>query len=325
MKKQPFKKRNRFYNHDNERLESLVFKTVFTVAQSLINRKKRLPSELSGWLVQSEARSCSVFPLITWIGHATFLIQIENINILTDPIFGDASLLYSRVLPPGILLEQLPPIHLIILSHNHRDHMYEASLMQIKMKWPTVQILVPNGDQHWFNRRGFVNVHEFEWWQHHEYKSNENSKSIRFTFLPAHHWSQRGLFDKNKSLWGSWMIETSDQGIYFAGDTAYADHFALIRESFNTIHTALLPIGPGDPDPQMRKAHMDAVQAGQAFLDLNAHQFVPMHWGTFLFGTDHLLTPLTRLQEWWDANSRLLENKQLYSLKIGQQMKRSTA
>lgn len=318
MKKQPFKKGNRFYNHHGEQPESLMFKTVFTVAQSLINRSKRLPNELHEWKVNEQAQSCSVFPLVTWIGHATFLIQVGNINIVTDPIFGNASLLYSRVLPPGIDCNYLPPIDLIIISHNHRDHMDEASLLYLKKKNPAVQVLVPVGDKQWFDRRGFAHVYEFEWWQPYKYVKEQSA--ARFTFLPAHHWSQRGLFDKNKSLWGSWMIEAAGHCIYFAGDTAYADHFVEIQKSFNTIHTALMPIGPGEPDLHMRRSHMDAVQAGQAFLDLNAQAFIPMHWGTFLFGTDHFLAPLTRLQEWWAKNSCSLENKKLYSPKIGQQI-----
>lgn len=320
MKIQPFKKYNRFYNHEDEQPESLMFKTVFTVAQSLMNRKKRVPENIHEWQVNEKPESCSIFPLITWIGHATFLIQSGNINILTDPIFGGASLLYSRILPPGLSIEQLPPIDLIIVSHNHRDHMDENSLIMLKNRFPEVHIIVPLGDKPWFVNRGFLNVHELEWWQQYEYQSAQSAKA-QFTFLPAHHWSQRGLFDKNRSLWGSWMIEIAGNRIYFAGDTAYADHFTRIRDSFDPIHSALLPIAPGEPDPYMRRSHMDAHQAGQAFLDLQAQHFIPMHWGTFLFGTDHFFTPLTRLQTWWQENSCSLENKQLHSLKVGQRVR----
>jgi L-ascorbate metabolism protein UlaG (beta-lactamase superfamily) len=320
MKKQPFKKHNRYYNYQDEQPESLMFKTVFTVAQSLRNRKKRVPHDIIQWHVQQEAESCSIFPLITWIGHATFLIQSGNINIITDPIFGNASLLYSRVLVPGLSIEQLPHIDLIILSHNHRDHMDEESLMKLQKRFPEVHILVPLGDKPWFIRRGFLHVFELEWWQQHTFQSAQ-SATAQLTFLPAQHWSQRGLLDKNRSLWGSWMIEVAGNRIYFGGDTAYADHFIQIRESFDTISSALLPIAPGQPDPYMRRSHMDAYQAGQAFLDLNALHFIPMHWGTFLFGTDHFFAPLTRLQTWWQENSCSLQNKQLHSLKIGQRVK----
>lgn len=312
MYRQPLKINNRFYNNNHNYPESLLFKTALTVLQSLRNRAKRVPKVLSDWYTCSIPATCAVEPVITWIGHATFLIQIENVNIITDPIFGDASLLYRRVLPPGIALNQLPLIDVILLSHNHRDHMDTASLVAIKKQFPKAYVLVPVGDKQWFDLRGFSHVSELGWWE--QYKI----KNITFTFLPATHWSQRGLFDKNRSLWGSWMIQSANSTIYFAGDTAWDSHFYEIKSYFNTIDTALMPIGPCEPEDTMQHSHISAVQAGQAFLDLDANNFIPMHWGTFLFGVDHFLTPVERIQSWWQENSHLLTNKRLYIAKVGQ-------
>ena len=129
-------------------------------------------------------------------------------------------------------------------------------------------------------------------------------KEVRFTFLPAMHWSARGLFDRNKSLWGSWMIEYGQTKIYFAGDSAYSDHFATIADHFPDISLALMPIAPCEPTPWMRKSHLDAHQAVQAFTELQARHFIPMHWGTFAFGHDHFIGPVDRLNAAWSEQEK---------------------
>ena len=143
------------------------------------------------------------------------------------------------------------------------------------------------------------------WWEFYQYQSPQGNR-VKVTFLPAVHWSQRGLFDKNKSLWGSWLIEVDGHTIYFAGDTAYSDHFSAIKQWHSPIDTVLMPIGPCLPQGIMRYSHLDAAQAGQAFLDLGAQQFIPMHWGTF--------------RQWWHDNQHQLTEKKLHILKVGQQL-----
>ncbi len=292
-------------------------------------------------------------PVITWIGHATFLIQVNGLNILTDPIFGNASAFFPRVLPPGIALAQLPAIDIVLLSHNHRDHCDLPSLRAVQKAYPNLQILAAHGDKAWLQRRGLCNVQEFEWWQDYTHGG------VAFTFLPAHHWSAQGIWDRNRSLWGSWMIsapahpavpaEASGEGwelvegrangstgsrlrqgsdgqaprtdiasIYFAGDTAYSPHFAHIAYHFPNITTALLPIAPEFPHPSMRKSHIDSAQAVQAFLDLKAQTFIPMHWGTFPFGTDTFLGPIERLRAAWATHGAPEHN--LIIPKVGQRI-----
>ena len=278
---------------------------------SLRAGEKRVPSDIGVWLTPTKVTKSSWDPLITWIGHSTFLIQINKKNILTDPIFGSPSIFFPRILPPGISPQKLPKIDYVVISHNHFDHMDSKSLLFLKEVNPEIVILAPEGNQHWFHKRNFKHVHCLNWWR------KESFEQINFTFLPAFHWSQRGLFDRNKSLWGSWMIEIEDFSIYFAGDTAYSHHFKAIGKEFKRINVALMPIGPCEPRKYMFDTHVNAEEAGEAFLDLGAQQFIPMHWGAFHFGVDAFETPIKRIQRWRKRNRAELKNKSLYIPTLG--------
>lgn len=290
--------------------------------RSLFGRSTKIPGDISEWVDVTTPPHTSMVPLITWIGHSSFLIQVGGVNILTDPIFGTPSCIYPRILPPGLCLEQLPPIDYVLISHNHRDHMDAPTLAALKKHHPHMTVLVPEGDKRWFDKRGYAHTDEFMWWElHRSLKIHEAQEGmgVQFTFLPAIHWSQRGVFDQNKSLWGSWMIEWQDHTIYFAGDTAYSSHFSLIAQEFPSIDVALMPIGPCEPRPWMRLSHVNACEAGRAFLDLNARHFVPMHWGAFPFGTDTFDSPLRMLKNWWQETQPQLEGKTLQVMKVGEQ------
>lgn len=305
----PVTKKNRFFNCQADSVESLIFQTIPSFLLSLYGRKKRQPENKLEWIASDIPLERSVEPMITWIGHATFLIQVGGLNILTDPIFGNASKFFPRMLPPGIALAQLPSIDLVLLSHNHRDHCDLPSLHALQKAHPQMKLLVAQGDKKWLTKKGFQIVEEFQWWQ--SYQQDE----VTCTFLPAHHWSAQGVFDRNTSLWGSWMVNT----IYFAGDTSYSPHFAHIAQEFPSIDVALMPIAPELPHPAMRKSHIDSQQAIQAFLDLKAKTFVPMHWGTFPFGSDTFLGPIERLQNSW-CMQKLHAHKNLIVPKVGQRL-----
>ncbi len=315
----PVKKNNRFCSELTVEPESLIFGTIPSFIKSLWHRSKRGPARVEDWHDPIMPLKSSIDPIITWIGHSTFLIQVGGINIMTDPIFGNASFLYPRLLPPGIHQRDLPEIDYILLSHNHRDHMDSASLMYLNSVYPSAKILVPDGDKEWFTKRDVHAVTECTWWQWYRFNS-QLFDAIKFTFVPAAHWSQRGLFDKNKSLWGGWMIECGPHTIYFAGDTAYAHHFKMIGEVFKNIDIAILPIAPCEPREWMKRTHIDPIQAGQAFLDLKARHFVPMHWGTFSLGTDYFELPIELLKQWWQKNKRQLADCYLHIVKAGQPM-----
>jgi L-ascorbate metabolism protein UlaG (beta-lactamase superfamily) len=314
----PYRKNNRFYNTVEHYSESFWFGTIPSFVRSFLKRKKHTQSEIQAWLHHEAPVSLSDIPRVTWLGHATFLIQIGGVNILTDPVFGNLSFLFPRILPNTISPDNLPRIDVILISHNHRDHMDADSLCMLKSRWSNAQILVPWGDKAWFDVRGFAHVYEHMWWDERNVSSQVvHNSAINFTFLPAWHWSQRGIFDKNKSLWGSWMIEHNGYHIYFAGDTAYATHFKAIAQKFNSINLALMPIGPCEPRPWMKHSHIDAYEACNAFLELNAQAFIPMHWGTFAFGEDYFELPIQRLKDAWSARSELALKK-LIMPKVGQ-------
>lgn len=305
--------KEKYYNYHKEKHHGVVFNSIMMFFKSLYARTTRKKPLSTEWVVPyNPAPSFPEFGL-TWIGHSTFLIHCDDITLITDPIFGNASFLFQRIFPPGIGLQQLPSIDYVLLSHNHRDHMDAQSLLALRHH--NSSILVPQGNKSWFIRRGFRVVTEYDWWQSTTIVHKD--QPITFTFLPAQHWSQRTLFDRNRSLWGSWMIQYKNHTIYFAGDTAYASHFSEIKKAFPTIDVALLPIGPCEPHHWMKMAHVNAQQAGQAFLDLEAQHFIPMHWATFYFGTDSFEKPVEQLRGWWHKHK--LDHSKLHILKIGQQ------
>lgn len=313
----PYKKNGRFYNFKDHEPESFLLGTLPSFVKSLLGRPKAGPIDITRWFDPALPEKRSSALKITWIGHSTFLIQVNNLNILTDPIFGDLSFLFPRLLPPGIAINALPPIDYVLLSHNHRDHMDAYSLMMLK-RFHALRILVPEGDKKWFDRRGFQWVDEFTWWEKHDAIMAPDAEPVKFTFLPAIHWSQRGIFDKNKSLWGSWMIEAGNMTVYFGGDTAYGHHFSLIAREFPAIDVALLPVGPCEPRAWMKKNHLNPADAGRAFLELGAQHFIPMHWGVFPFGVDTFDLPIRLLKKWWQESNELVANRMLQVPKAGE-------
>ncbi len=306
----------RFYNYPGEKRENIILPSLGMLFKSFFNRLSKSKFDFSSWLDVAPVLSRSQDLVITWVGHSTFLIQVNGINILTDPVFGNLSLLFPRIMRPGINLNELPEIDFVIVSHNHRDHM-DAACLKVLKNHKNISILVGKGDKAWFDSRGFENVSEHMWWDQKRFARNSFSSDIQFTFLPSYHWSQRGLFDYNKSLWGSWMIQVGDKTIYFAGDTAYSSHFKYIADEFRSIDIAIMPIGPCEPNRLMQDSHISAEQAGQAFLDLEASHFIPMHWGTYYFGLDSFIAPYERIVKWWQGQNFDLA-KTFHTFKIGE-------
>lgn len=278
---------------------------------------RELKLDLSKLMQKPTFPQRSFQPKITWLGHSTFLIQVAGKNILTDPIFGALSSIFRRLIPSVVKVQDLPPIDYVLLSHNHYDHMDSKSLCELRDRFPQMRVLVPMGDKAWFDFRMFKNTSEHTWWDE---IYDEQDTNLKYTFLPANHWSQRTLFDKNKSLWGSWMIQTPDITIYFGGDTSWGLHFKQIGKAFEKIDIALLPIAPGEPRSLVKDTHINAQEAVQAFIDLNADTFVPMHWGTFHLGFDDYFGPIELLNTSWNAMKAKLAHKELAIVKVGQLM-----
>jgi N-acyl-phosphatidylethanolamine-hydrolysing phospholipase D len=221
---------------------------------------------------------------ITWIGHATFLIQVEGINVLTDPVFSSRLSPFSgfghkRFSPPGIPFDRLPPIHAVLISHNHYDHL---DLYTVRKLGNKPKYFVPLKLGQWFHDEKITNYVEMDWWD------TAIFKGIRIVSVPSQHFSRRTISDGNKTLWTGWVLETKRGKILFAGDTGYSPHFKEIREKLGPMRLALLPIGGYRPRWFMKTIHMDPPDAVAAHKDLQAEQSIAMHWGTFQL-TDELL------------------------------------
>jgi L-ascorbate metabolism protein UlaG (beta-lactamase superfamily) len=222
---------------------------------------------------------------LTWIGHATWLVQLDGRSFLTDPVLGDSITGFiGRNVPPGIPLERLPRIDAALVSHNHYDHLDLPTLERLGA--PVVAGL---GVSSILKKRKLFGT-DLGWWQSTEVGG------VRITFVPAQHFSQRGLADRNETLWGGFVIEGSSATVYHAGDTAFFAGFKQIGERL-AIDAALLPIGAYDPRWFMKAAHVDPEEALQAFADLGAGTFLAMHWGTFKLADEPLDEPPRLLEE----------------------------
>ncbi|HEY9161115.1 MAG TPA: MBL fold metallo-hydrolase [Desulfomonilia bacterium] len=230
---------------------------------------------------------------ITWIGHSTFLIQVEGINILTDPIFNGSSSPFAgigprRQSPPGIPFDRLPPIDAVFQSHNHYDHL---DLYTVKKLGNKPVYFVPLKLGKWFKEQNITNYVEMDWWETSMYGG------IRIVSVPVQHFSGRSMSDRNKTLWAGWVLETSHGKIFFAGDTGYSHHFREISDKLGKMRIALLPIGAYQPRWLMKAVHMDPPEALLAHRDLQAEKSVAMHWGTFKLTDEPLNEPPVYLKK----------------------------
>jgi N-acyl-phosphatidylethanolamine-hydrolysing phospholipase D len=233
-------------------------------------------------------------PTLTWIGHSSFLLQTGGLNVLTDPHFTErASPLAwagpERWAAPGLKLDELPPIDLVLVSHNHYDHLDERSARDIAQRHPKALFFVPLGLRAWLQDRGMARVVELDWWQAHEHAQ------YKLTAVPAQHFSGRGTHDRNRTLWCGFVLEAAGRKIYFAGDTGYSKDFADIGARFAPVDLALLPIGAYDPRWFMSAMHVNPEEAVRIHQDIGARLSVAMHWGTFRLTEEPMDEPPRRL------------------------------
>jgi N-acyl-phosphatidylethanolamine-hydrolysing phospholipase D len=256
------------------------------------------PSIVHPVLSHGEAR-------ITWVGHATFLLQLPGLNILTDPVWSKrvspVQFLGSARFTPAVpALDELPPIHAVLLSHDHYDHLDRGTVQALRRRFgDEVTWFTPLGYARWFAGLGVRNVVELDWWESVPAPGNR----FRLTAAPARHWSRRTPWDTNTRLWCSWAIlpeGTRDPRIYFGGDSAYASCFAEIGERLGPFDASMIPIGAYEPRWFMKASHVNPEEAVRIYQDLGSHGlFVPSHWGTFRLTFEAPLEPPERTRAAW--------------------------
>jgi L-ascorbate metabolism protein UlaG (beta-lactamase superfamily) len=229
----------------------------------------------------------------TFINHATFLIQLPDVNVLTDPIYSPRLSPFTfagimRARGPGIPFEILPKIDVVVVSHNHYDHLDIETLKRIDGKFHPL-FLVPLGDEKLLLKEGIQNVKAMDWWE------EVKVRDVRIIFTPSRHWSARQLWDKNECLWGSFMIDSGAVKVYHAGDTGYGPHFLDIKARLGSPDLALLPIGAYKPRWFMKNHHMEPEEAVKAHIDLGASRSIGMHFGTFQLTDEGIDEPVRDL------------------------------
>jgi L-ascorbate metabolism protein UlaG (beta-lactamase superfamily) len=232
---------------------------------------------------------------VTFVNHITFLLQFRGLNVLTDPVWSARASPVQwagpkRAHAPGIPFERLPRVDLVLVSHNHYDHLDLETLLRLERAHQPV-FLTGLGNGPFLQEHGLTRVHEFDWWQTH------TEADWRCTFVPAQHWSGRGPQGRNRTLWGGFVLEAAGLRTYFAGDTGYWRHFTRIREHSGAPDLALLPIGAYEPRWFMRDQHMDPAEAVRAHLDLQARQSIATHYGCFQLTDEAIDAPVRALHD----------------------------
>ena len=241
---------------------------------------------------------------IAWLGHASFYLQLGKYRLITDPVLYDLPFI-PRFVPLPYEVEEMPPLDFILLSHDHRDHCDKKSIQSLFRHHQLRKVLTALKMQDvigsWING---TPVEEAAWYQVYDLPGG-----LEVTFLPARHWCRRGLFDFNRRLWGSFLIRTPKQTIYFGADSGYAGHFREIGERFPGIDIAILGIGAYRPAYMMEEIHTSPADATRAFRDLGARYLLPMHYGTYDLSDEPISEPYRMIQQIFeeeDMKDRLL-------------------
>jgi L-ascorbate metabolism protein UlaG (beta-lactamase superfamily) len=231
----------------------------------------------------------------TWIGHATVLLQTGGVNVLTDPHLTERASPVGfagprRYVPPALDFHELPHVHIVVISHNHYDHLDRETVVRLaKQPGGSPRFFVGLGLARWFRDQGIDDVVEMDWWDFAEHAG------ARVHFVPVQHWSQRTLWDRNRTLWGGWVIEKGSFRFYFGGDAGYSRDYADVGQRFGGFDLAALPIGAYAPRWFMKTHHIDPDEAYQAYRDLRARDAMAIHWGTFVLTDEPFEEPAQRL------------------------------
>lgn len=229
---------------------------------------------------------------VTWLGHSTFLVQLDGMNILTDPIFSDRCSPVQwagpkRLSPPAFSMDSLPAIDVIVISHNHYDHLDRTTVEHLGT---TARWLVPLKVKQWFEDLGIQTVQELDWWD------STRIENLKIFCTPVQHFSGRTPFDRNETLWAGWAIIGSKQRFWFGGDTGYNPiQFKQIGTNLGPFELALIPIGAYDPRWIMKNHHVNPEEAVRIHQDIRSQFSIGMHWGTFILTDEPIQEPVERL------------------------------
>jgi N-acyl-phosphatidylethanolamine-hydrolysing phospholipase D len=252
---------------------------------------------------------------LTWIGHATFLVQLEGTNLLTDPQWSDRASPVgwagpARLTPPGLRFEDLPPIHAVVISHDHYDHLDLPTVKRLAAAHGC-RFVVPLGVGAWLREQGVGNVEELDWWQ-----ATEIGR-LRITATPVQHWSARSWADQNRRLWAGWAVAGGARRLFFAGDTGYyAPIFTDVGRQLGPFDLALVAIGAYEPPFMMGLTHTTPEEALRLAADVGARRLVGMHWGTFDLTDEPVDEPRQRAEA--EAARRGLDADRLWLLRHGE-------
>ncbi|MES2975583.1 MAG: MBL fold metallo-hydrolase [Pseudomonadota bacterium] len=281
-----------------------------------------------GFIRSNALAAAQMQPAVTWVGHATVLAQLGGLSMLTDPIFSDRASPIAfagpkRHQPPGVALAELPRIDLVLVSHNHYDHLDEASARALDAQpgGPPL-FVVPLGLKPWLAARGIHNAIELDWWQGHTLAAPGGE--VEVVLVPAQHWSARGLNDRMLTLWGGFAVFAPDCHLFYAGDTGYSRDFTDMRERFahrqraadgGGFDIALLPIGAYEPRWFMTHQHVNVEEAVKIHHDLGAKRSLGVHWGTFELTDEALDEPPRALVA--EREKHGLTEEQFFVMPIG--------
>jgi N-acyl-phosphatidylethanolamine-hydrolysing phospholipase D len=252
------------------------------------------------FIVRNAQAGAQMAPALTWIGHASMLVQANGLNVLTDPVFAERASPFGfvgpkRHQPPGVALKDLPHIDVVLISHNHYDHLDRQGVIDLsKQAGGSPLFLVPLGLKAWMADAGIDNAVELDWWDTH------TLRGVDFAFTPVQHWTSRTPFDRSKTLWGGWAVFGTDLQWYFSGDTGYSQDFVDTRAHFESRQTpalgggfdvALIAVGAYEPRWFMKGQHVNPEEAVRIHQDLGAKRSVGVHWGTFSLTDEPLDQP----------------------------------
>jgi L-ascorbate metabolism protein UlaG (beta-lactamase superfamily) len=281
----------KFFNPSGPKLQPFT-----AVPRLLLTQRTRWPRFVSVTQREPPARHGTDI-VVTFIGHATFLIQTPTETILTDPVFADRAGPFGRFGPrrvrrPGIAFDRLPPVSVILLSHNHYDHC-DVHALRVLANRNDPTVITPLGNGRLLRSVGVRRVEELDWWD----ERRAVGAGVPITLTPAHHFSARTPFDRNRALWGGFLLTCGSRRIYFAGDTAYTNVFKDIYERYGPVDVAMLPIGAYEPRWFMQSVHMNPAEAVQAHVDLRAVASIAMHFGTFQLTPEGIDEPVRALAD----------------------------